>query len=283
MANLARRWRARTTVPDGRAHARAQHRELERATAYRPARPPRSRTTTSRPGSSSSPSATEHRCAGKPGRVRDADEPGPRASVSSRGAAHALRPCSAEGFVRGGHGPGLGGAGLAAAARASASSPRARICGRQERRVARPGLADGDGRHRDAAGHLDRGQQGVEPVGDPAGQGHADDRAHRARRHDTGEVGRHPGPAHEDLHAVPLGPRAPARRSAPACGAPRLTWASQLTAEPVQLGRGLPQQLPVVGGAHEDEHPRRLALTTRPCRCHVGTACPRTGPARPRA
>ena len=43
---------------------------------------------------------------------------------------------------------------------ASASSPRARICGRQQPRVR--GVADGDGRDRDAARHLDDRQQRVQ-------------------------------------------------------------------------------------------------------------------------
>jgi hypothetical protein len=57
------------------------------------------------------------------------------------------------------------------------------------------GAVDGDRRHRDALGHLDRGVERVHPVERAAGQGHADHRQGRLPGHRAREVGGHAGTA----------------------------------------------------------------------------------------
>ena len=60
-----------------------------------------------------------------------------------------------------------------------------------------PGLAHGQGRHRNAAGHLHRGQQGVQPAQRAAVDGYADHRPNAVGGHRPGQMRRHASPADE--------------------------------------------------------------------------------------
>ena len=77
--------------------------------------------------------------------------------------------------------------------------------GGKEGCIAGPGRTDGKGRHRDAAGHLDRRKERVDTIEHSPRQRHAKHRPHGVGRHHPGEVGSHAGGANKDAAAAGLG------------------------------------------------------------------------------
>ena len=66
------------------------------------------------------------------------------------------------------------------------------------------GTVESNGGHRDAAGHLHRGQQSVQAIHRAALHGDADDRQGGVGRKGTGQMGGHTGSAEDDAEAVGL-------------------------------------------------------------------------------
>src|SRR2546430_17727421 len=83
--------------------------------------------------------------------------------------------------------------------------------GGEDARVHRTRVADGDGRDRNASGHLDGREERVEPTGDRVrrDERHADHRKRGERRGRAGEMRRTAGTTDHDADATPFDPTDP--------------------------------------------------------------------------